>query len=606
MPSLSSQRRTPKPSLMLAIISALIVAAFDRRWLSGPVAGLVPEDAPSLERLSRLKARMLIPMEGFLEEATRRGRPPRHAEPTDESLVLKELLLLVPCEAWTYLQKEHRAALVAAQERLHKAHGLSAKRFCALLNISERTFRSWKAKAATQTPPPSTEVEPEPPRQRHRPEDKNPGRFDLEVTAPGIQAMADTTDFELFGVPLKIIAVQDPGNRKQKLWDSFAVDTTENAELVIKVVTEALEASPGTQFITDQGTPYMAQATEQALQELELDHAPQKEGTPTAKATQERAFGIVKQALRPLVDLSRRVAEKVPALRRADLAQGLGRLLLAVYLRVYEAAPREGGHPLQGKDAETLRVIIEEQREKARAEEKSKRLLLSTIHDAYDLRGSRERFIRAHRHVPLEDIQEAEGYLNDRASKPWWGEIRNYQAYFGAVLRNVSAKNKKRREEQKKRKLAAEKEAAERAREQKTLKARAQRLKDHPESHLQEGLGLVAALWRPDERRLIFRGRGPGGAFILQALRTMHNQNPHTVIDRAEAAWRNWVNSQPDDQAMLAAVREAFDRKLNEFVTPPPTTGELISCTINPNSKQKNRPLNQQAGLRNYPARSWG
>ena len=591
---------------MLAIISALIVTAFDRRWLSGPVAGLIPEDAPSLERLSRLKARIVAPMEEFLAEATRRGRPPRQPEPTDESFLLKELLLLVPREAWTYLRKKHRAALVAAQDRLHKAHELSAKRFCALLNIAERTFRSWKAKAATQTPAPSNEVEPEPPRQSHRPEDKNPGRFDLEVTAPGIQAMADTTDWEFFSVPLKIVAVQDPGNRKQKLWESFAVDTTENAELVVKVAAEALEASPGMQFITDQGTPYMAQATEQALQELELDHAPQKEGTPTAKATKERAFGIVKQALRPLVDLSRRVAEKVPALRRPDLAQALGRLLLAVYLRVYEAAPREGGHPLQGKDAEALRVIIEEQREKARAEEKSKRLLLTTIHDAYDLRSSRERFIRAHRHLRLEDLQEAEGYLNDRASKPWWGEIRNYRAYFGAVVRNLSAKNTKRREEQRKRRRTAEKEAAERAKEKETLKATAQRLKDHPESHLQEGLDLVAALWRPDERTLIFQGRGPGGAFILQALESMRNQDPHSVIDRAEAAWRTWGNSQPDDEAMLAAVRKAFDRKLNEFVTPSPTTGELISGRINVNSKQKTRPLTQQAGLRNYPARSWG
>jgi hypothetical protein len=607
MPLLSSQRRTPKPSLMLAILSALIVAAFDRRWLCGPVSGLIPEEGLSLERLSRLKARVLAPMEELLSDATRRGRPPRQPERTDESLLLRELLLLVPRETWTYLSRERRAALVAAQDRLQGEHGLPAKRFCALLNISDRTFRSWKAKAATQPPPRSAEADskPPPPRPR-RPEDKNLGRFDLEVTAPGIQAMADTTDWELFGVPLKIVAVQDPGNRKQKLWESFAVDSTENAELVVTVAAEALSETPGMQFICDQGTPYMAQATAQALESMEIDHTPQREGTPTAKATKERAFGVVKQALRPLVDLSRRVAEKVPALRRPDLAQALGRLLLAVYLRVYEVAPREGGHPLEGEDAETLRVIIEEQRENARAEETSKRLLLTTMHNAYDLCGSRDRFIRAHRHFSLEDIQEAETYLRERAGKPWWGEIKNYQAYFGAVLRNVSAKNRKRRAEERRRKLRRAQEAKERTKEQQALAAKAQRLKNHPELHLQEGLDLVAAQWRPKDRVLLFQGRGPGGRFILEALQSLREHDSYNVTDRAEAAWRTWISAQPNDSVMLAAVRTAFDRKLTEFVTPAPTTGELVSGRMNLNSKPQNRPLTQQADLRNCTAGTWG
>jgi transposase InsO family protein len=586
---------------MLALLSALIVAAFDRRWLCGPVSGLLPEEGLSLERLSRLKARVLAPMEGLVSDATRRGRPPRQPEPTDESLLLRELLLLVPRETWTYLSRKRRAALVTAQDRLQGEHRLPAKRFCALLNISDRTFRSWKAKAATQTPPRSAEAVSKPPPPR-RPEDKNPGRFDLEVTAPGIQAMGDTTDWELFGVPLKIVAVQDPGNRKQKLWESFAVDSTENAELVVKVAGEALRETPGMQFISDQGTPYMAQATAQALKSMEIDHTPQREGTPTAKATKERAFGVVKQALRPLVDVSRCVAEKVPALRRPDLARALGRILLAVYLRVYEAAPREGGHPLEREHAETLRVIIEEQRENARAEEKSKRLLLTTMHNAYDLCGSRDRFIRAHRHFSLEDIQEAETYFRERAAKPWWGEIKNYQAYFGAVLRNVSAKNRKQRAEERRCKLTR----AQEAKEQQALAAKAQRLKDHPELHLQEGLDLVAAQWQPKDRVLLFQGRGPGGRFILEALQSLREHDSYNVTDRAEAAWRTWISARPDDSVMLAAVRTVFDRKLTEFVTPAPTTGELVSGRMNLNAKPKNRPLTQQADLRNCAAGTWG
>jgi hypothetical protein len=589
---------------MLALLSALIVAAFDRRWLSGPVSGFIPKEGPSLERLSRLKAHVLSPMEELVSTLTRRGRPARPPASTDESLVLRELLLLVPPETWTYLSCERRAALVAAQERLQREHRLPAKRFCALLKISHRTFRHWKAKAAVQASlrPPNSDAKPP---ARPSPLEKNPGRFALEVTAPGIQAVGDTTAWELLGVPLKIVAVQDPGGRKQKLWESFAVDTTEDAELVVEVVAEALKGTPGVQVITDQGAPYMAQLIEEALENMELDHAPQKEGTPTAKATKERAFGLVKQALQPLVDLSRRIAEKVPALRRPDLARALARILLTVYLRVYEAAPRCGGHPLEGEGTETLRVVIEEQRERARAEENSKRLLLTTIHRAYDFKGTVDRFIRAHRHVWLEDIQDAEKRLRRRAIKSS-DEIRNYQAYFTAVLRNIAEVNRTRRARERARKLAWAREEKERTKERQQARAQAQRLRDHPELHLREGLDIIAAHWRPTEGVLLFQGRGPGGSYVLQALKSMDEQDPYTVMDKAEAAWKTWAATHAGDQSMVAAVRKAFDRKLAEFVTPPPTTGELTSNRMRFNSRPRNRPLTQQADLRNYPARSWG
>ena len=52
--------------------------------------------------------------------------------------------------------------------------------------------------------------------------------------------MGDTTDWEVLGVPLKIVATQDPGNRQNNLWESFAVDIAENADLIIRVATEYL------------------------------------------------------------------------------------------------------------------------------------------------------------------------------------------------------------------------------------------------------------------------------------------------------------------------------------------------------------------------------
>ena len=51
----------------------------------------------------------------------------------------------------------------------------------------------------------------------------------------------------------------------------------------MRVLTEALAERPGSQVLTDQGTPYMAAATRDALDALGAEHAPQKEGDPCGK-----------------------------------------------------------------------------------------------------------------------------------------------------------------------------------------------------------------------------------------------------------------------------------------------------------------------------------
>ena len=104
MPSVRSlHERAQKPSLMLALLCALVVSAYNRRWLSGPVKSFVPEGGPSLERLSRLKGRVLEGFDDLQRKASRRGRPPREPQSDDESLLLRELLALVPRRTWTYM-----------------------------------------------------------------------------------------------------------------------------------------------------------------------------------------------------------------------------------------------------------------------------------------------------------------------------------------------------------------------------------------------------------------------------------------------------------------------------------------------------------------------
>lgn len=570
----SPETKTPPPSLELALLCAHIASSRDRGWLSRPVSHLIPEGGPSLERLSRLKARLLGEFETLLEEATRSGRPPREPESEDESHVLRELLALVPREVWTQLSRHRQQALVATQERLKDSYGLTQTQFCERLGISERTFRSWKEKKQ-ELPPAEPDPEPEGGDKRKKPTPKATGRFDLATTMPGIQLVGDTTRWEFFGVPLYLVAVQDPGWRKQRLWESFAVHTAEDSELIVRTVEEA--AQPGTQFLCDQGTPYMSEFTRQALALLECEHAPQKEGAPTEKATKERAFRTVKDALEPLSELSRRIAEGVPALRNPDFARAVGRVALACFLRVYEAAPRQGGHPLAGRGAEELDAIAQAQREKARAEFRSVRLALEAIHRDYRFPGSTQSFISAHRRYALEDILEAERRLRSKAGTT---AIKAIDQYFAAILRNVRTENQPRREEERQqRRLVAERQR--KLRQEHREEARgAALLRDRPELVLAEGLDMVNLHWIPHDGALIARGRGLGTVRLREALQSMTRDNPYTVRDRAQAVWTAWVAKSGGSQERLTAVRAVFDELLDAATasSPPlPTVSSLLS-----------------------------
>ena len=606
MPSAQSlHERARKPTIMLALLCALVVSAYDRRWLSGPVRSFVPEGGPSLERLSRLKGRLVGAFEEQVLKASRRGRPTRENASEDESLLLRELLTLVPCRSWTYMPRPERQRLVQAQRRLKEEHGLTEKRFCELLGISERTFRSWKRR---QPEPPASEATPEESEQQEQKEKRKrkpvaTGRFDLEVVLPGQQVAADTSPWTLFGVPLQVVATQDPGGRREKLWESFTVDVRENSEVIARVLEKALSEKPGTQVVTDQGTPYMSAETTQALEELECEHAPQKEGTPTDKATLERSFRTVKDALRPLSELTKAVADRLPALRDGAFARAVGRVLLGVFLRVYEAAPRERGHPLEGRDRRELEIIAQEQRERARAENRSRRLLLGEIHAAYDFPGGVERFIRAHRHHALEDIQEAERRLRRSACRC---KVRACDLYFAGILRNVRDENERARQRERQAELRRLRQQREFAREQRERRERDQVVRDHPEAVLAESLDLIGAQWLPGENVLLAGGRGPGRAQSHAALDAMRSHDPHTVRDRAEAAWRAWAGESARDPGQVAAVRRVFEDELYRFLTPVPSTTDLLTRTIGHRPSQRNRPPIRGPDLRNYEAGTWG
>src|SRR6266545_3097628 len=99
-------------------------------------------------------------------------------------------------------------------------------------------------------------------------------------------------------------------------------------------------------------------------------------------------------------------------------------------------------HPLDRHDPDLLRTIIEEQRDRARAEDRSVRLFLEAIHAEYAMPTSCEAFVRAFRRYPLEDLRDAERRFRAHACRC---QVRVCDRYFAAVVRDVHDLNRARR-----------------------------------------------------------------------------------------------------------------------------------------------------------------
>jgi hypothetical protein len=549
-------------SLILALVAALIIASFDRRWLARPVTELIPPGSGiRLDWLSRLKSRLMGPLHAALELALMPGR--RAQEPAPHTaVVLDDELARIKKRYEARMRTEKKARvqewIVGVYARLEREYALSVKFFCKSLGIVERTFRTWRnreARPISAPPPPEPKPEPRP---------RGEGRFDLEHTLPGIQQLADTTDWEILGIPLKVMASQDPGERRTDLWSGFRVKEAESGQVIMDLVDEVAE--PGTQVITDRGTPYMSQTG--SMDEREMEHAPCKEYTPTEKATKERAFWTVKDALAPLVEFFHQLCERIPELRRPDIAVELATLLLTVFLRVYHLGHRDRRHPLEDHDPDVLRCIADEQREKARSDFVSKLSTLGRIHDQYDMQMSRMRFVRGHRAHALADIVEAERRMRPAARR---GDVKVPHLYFATVLNDIAEHNRPRRsktrDQQKKASLEKQNE--------RRRKARWEQLDADPVLRLHRGLDMLSTQSR--RGRLLLDGVGPGRGLLVSAIDEMATTDPLGFRDDVRLECRRWrADKRIGRQAWTAIADLVEDRMGKVTICSTSATGRAI------------------------------
>jgi hypothetical protein len=546
--------------LLLAVIAAAIVHRLKPEWLAVSLRDAASSLDTKLrpERLSRLSTAAIELFEPIVVTLTRRGRPPRDAtrDQRDVDLRLTRALLETASSILRLLGvrgRDARELVIGAWLRLSKENALTQERFAAALGLSPRTFRSWLKRRDARPRPARPEKEP-PPRRRSRPPRRL--RFDFDLTVPDLQEAADTTDLKAFDVPLKLIAAQDIGGRDTDLFDSVIVDDHESADLVIKVFKDALQDQPGAQAITDQGSPYMAEATREALAGLEAEHAPQKEAHPQGKATIERAFATVKGIARPILSLTDRLATCFPALRNVELAKAMSTLVLITILRAYQAGARAARRADEARalivDEEVLARVAQEARERARADDRSARLLLGHIFDAYDLPGSRPDFVNTLRGYPHEVLQAAERAFRRQVHRD---DIKDRRSYFAAIVRHCNEEHRRRRTMQQQHdELSARLARAEASRE-----ADDARRRDEPVAALRQGLDGLALQWQPKAQALTAGGAGVARAIVRIAVQRLADLYGPTAAHDAVAGVRHAFARANKDKLGPAAIRAIDD-----------------------------------------------
>jgi len=223
--------------ILVTLVCASIIRAHRPGWLTVSIASLAASEGVCASRISRLKKRAIQPFRSLIERLCTRG--PNRDDPAPRDGIGVDAILKLTARALESLpgcRRDLQDWLVQFQEELHDKYGTTQEQFCRELNISDRTFRSWKRRGSRKIQPSRPRPTPSP----GRPESPGLGAFDLDALAPGVWLMGDTSDVEMFGVKLKMIATQDPGERDRNLWTSFDVTLRDDSEEVVRVAEAAI------------------------------------------------------------------------------------------------------------------------------------------------------------------------------------------------------------------------------------------------------------------------------------------------------------------------------------------------------------------------------
>ena len=250
---------------------------------------------------------------------------------------------------------------------------------------------------------------------QHHPEaaryDPRRGRDDPDQMPWRALALMDTTDIACFGFPFQLIPFMEAHSRSifaHQLMDQ------QSAERVAQVLAQGAEQAGGVLGLrVDRGTPYLAHLTVESTEDQGIDLRVARAYTATDKATLERFFRTIKEALGDVFGcLDLRTGPGDLEWRR-NLARTVASAVIAGYLRWgYPYIPQphiDGRCPAERigdavpADPDTISEILDQ---RARHHEHA-RTVAGELHDHYGFHWSLKRWLRAVHGYRAEDLREA-------------------------------------------------------------------------------------------------------------------------------------------------------------------------------------------------------
>lgn len=286
------------------------------------------------------------------------------------------------------------------------------------------------------------------------------GRDDPEKIPLRALALMDTSDLTCFGLPFKLIPFMEAHSRSifaHQLCDR------ETAERVAQVLTEGAARTGGVLGLrVDRGTPYLAQITAEAAAEEGIDMRVARAHTATDKATIERFFLTLKEALSDVFACLDLRAGPGDLHWRQNLARTIASAVIAGYLRWgYPFIPQphiDGRCPAERLgdsapvDADTISQILDQ---RAQHHEHA-RSVARELHDHYGFGWSMKRWLRAVKGYRAEDLREAARRFDRILLRNCFTcDSRRNPRYLLAIIRTIAeqrrAQQRSERGEQKRR-----------------------------------------------------------------------------------------------------------------------------------------------------------
>jgi len=377
------------------------------------------------------------------------------------------------------------------------------------------------------------------------------GRDDPDKIPLRALALMDTSDISCFGFPFKLIPFMEAHSRSifaHQLCDR------ESAARVEQVLTEGAARAGGVLGLrVDRGTPYMAHLIAESAKDQGIDMRVARAHTATDKATIERFFLTIKEALNDVFSCLDLCSGPGDCAWRKNTARTLASAIIAGYLRwgypyipqphIDGRAPAERLSDVPPAGPDRISEILDR---RARHHEHA-RTVAGELHEHYGFRWSMKRWLRAAKGYRAEDLRAAARRFDRILLQHCFQcDTRRNPLYLLAIIRNIAEPRRAQQRCEKREQRWREKDDTQRS----AVVDEQGRRDQHPEEAALRALQFAAGVFT-------------NGGFGLRIAQGWLDRALETLAERGEDAYRlatgRFLAAAADDDRLRRWLIERID-----------------------------------------------